>query len=284
MIVRLSVISAISLSLFVWIELTKPNPVVNLRLLTRRNFGFGTFSNFFLGFGLYGSGYLMAQYLAQSQRYNAQQIGTVLMWTGLPQLLIIPFVPKLMGKFDNRILVGTGLGVFALSCFMNLWLSRDYGADQLLIPNITRAIGMSLVLAPLSALAMAGMERENAGAASGLFNMMRNLGGAFGTAVLVTFFSKREQFHSAMINSNVSLMDPATQQRLAGLKQMFITQGADPVTAGEKVIATIGKVIRAKADLMGFADTFALLGVMLATGAISVAFLKRAAGSCAGAN
>ena len=284
LIVRLSIVAAIALTLFVWIELTTAKPVVNLRLLTRRNFGFGTFSNFFLGFGLYGSGYLLAQYLGQAQGYNAQQIGTVMMWTGLPQLVIIPLVPMLMKRFDNRILVGLGLSLFAASCFMNIGLLHDYAADQLLIPNITRAIGMSLVLTPLSALAMAGMERANAGSASGLFNMMRNLGGAFGTAMLVTFFSKREQFHSNIINAHVSLSDQATLNRIAMLKQSFISQGADAVTAGEKAVVAIGHVIRAQANLMGFADTFALLGLMLALGAISVAFLKKAAGSAAGAH
>jgi DHA2 family multidrug resistance protein len=276
-IVRLAIVAVIFIGLFIWIELHKPNPVVNLRLLARRNFGFGTFSNFFLGFGLYGSGFLLSLYLAQSQGYDAQQIGAVLMWTGLPQLVIIPFVPKLMQKFDARVLVGGGLVLFAVSCFMNLWLSRDYAADQLFIPNVIRALGMAFVLTPLSALAMAGMERANTASASGLFNMTRNLGGAFGTATLMTFFTKREQFHSAIINSHVSLGDPETATRIAQLKQHFMSLGmSDPVLAGQQAIIAIGKTIKAQATLMGFADTFALLGTMLVVAAASVAFLKKA--------
>ena len=277
LIVRLTIVAVIGLALFVWIELHKPNPVVNLRLLTRRNFGFGTFANFFLGFGLYGSGFLLSLYLAQSQGYDAQQIGEVLMWTGLPQLVIIPFVPKLMQKFDARVLVSGGLILFAVSCFMNLWLSHNYAADQLLIPNIVRAVGMAFVLTPLSALAMAGMERANTPAASGLFNMTRNLGGAFGTATLVTFFTQREQFHSSIINSHVSLTDPQTVNRIAQLKQHFMSMGmTDPVAAGHQAIIAIGKTIKAQATLMGFSDTFALLGAMLVIAAVSVAFLKKA--------
>src|SRR5262249_27421605 len=153
------------------------------------------------------------------------QIGAVVMWTGLPQLFLIPFVPKLQQKIDGRILVAGGLLLFAISCFMNLELSGDVGADQLFFPNIVRALGMSVVLAPLSGLAMAGVERENTGAASGLFNMMRNLGGAFGTAALLTFFTKREQYHSNVINAHVTLTDPATQTRLAQLKQFFLQHG-----------------------------------------------------------
>lgn len=285
LIVRLTIVAAISLALFIWIELTKPNPVVNLRLLLRRNFGFGTFSNFFLGFGLYGSGFLLSLYLAQAQHYDAQQIGEVLMWTGLPQLLIIPFVPVIMRKFDSRVLVSGGLVLFAISCFMNMWLSRDYAADQLLLPNIIRAVGFAFVLTPLSALAMAGMEHANAAAASGLFNMMRNLGGAFGTAMLVTFYTKREQFHSAVINTHVSLGDPETVSRLESLKQYFMSQGvSDPVAAGRQAIIAVARTVRAQAELMGFADTFALLGVMLVIAAVSVAFLKKANGGGAGAH
>jgi DHA2 family multidrug resistance protein len=190
-----------------------------------------------------------------------------------------------MRMVDGRVLVSGGLVLFAVSCFMNLWLSRDYAADQLLLPNIIRAVGFAFILTPLSALAMAGMERANAAAASGLFNMMRNLGGAFGTAMLVTFYTKREQFHSAIINSHVSLGDPETTARLAALKQYFMTHGlSDPVAAGRQAIITIGRTVRAQAELMGFADTFALLGVMLVIAAVSVAFLKKANGSGAGAH
>ncbi len=284
MIVRLTITAVIALSLFIWIELTKANPLVNLRLLTRRNFGFGTFSNFFLGFGLYGSGFLLSQYLAQAQGYNAQQIGEVLMWTGLPQLFIIPFIPKIMGKVDNRLLVATGLTVFAISCFMNLAITSDYAADQLFLPNVIRALGMSLVMTPLSALAMMGIAMSDVGSASGLFNMTRNLGGAFGTAVLVTFLTKREQFHSNIINSNVSLSDPETVSRLAGLTQHFMSLGADSATAAQQALVSIGHIIKGQAYLMGFADTFALLGVMLVLGAVSVVFLKKAGGSAAGAH
>ena len=125
------------------------------------------------------------------------------------------------------------------------------------------------------------MEPENTGAASGLFNMMRNLGGAFGTATLVTFFTHREQFHSNIINSNVSLGDPATVQRLANLRDYFLSHGiSDPALAASKATVAIGHAIKAQANLMGFGDTFGLLGVMLSLAVVSIAFLKK--GNAAG--
>ena len=101
-IVRLAVIAAVALTLFLLIELTSRKPLLNLRLLFRRNFGFGVLANFLLGIALYGSVYILPVYLSRIQGYNSEQIGMVLAWTGLPQLVLIPLVPRLMKRFDPR--------------------------------------------------------------------------------------------------------------------------------------------------------------------------------------
>jgi MFS transporter, DHA2 family, multidrug resistance protein len=170
-IVRLSVVAAVALALFLWIELTAAKPLLNLRLLARRNFGFGVLANFLLGVALYGSVFILPVYLSRIQGYNSEQIGMVLAWTGLPQLLLIPLVPRLMKRFDPRLVIGIGFAVFAASNFMNIYMTNDYGSDQLFWPNVVRAVGQALVFAPLSAVATASIETENAGSASGLFNM-----------------------------------------------------------------------------------------------------------------
>src|ERR1700733_8398523 len=114
-IVRLSVIAAIALTLFFWIELTSKKPRLNLRLLAHRNFGFGVLANFLMGVALYGSVFILPQYLARIQGYNSEQIGMVLAWTGLPQLVLIPMVPRLMKRFDARLIIGIGFALFAAS-------------------------------------------------------------------------------------------------------------------------------------------------------------------------
>jgi DHA2 family multidrug resistance protein len=284
-IVKLSLVSAVALGAFVVVELVSKQPLTQLRLLTRRNFGFGTLSNFLLGFALYGSSYLLPQYLAVGQGFDAQQSGEVMAWTGYPQLFIIPLVPLLMGWFDSRMLVGVGLAVFATSCFMNLHLDSYYSGPQLLIPDVTRAFGQALVLTPLSAIAMVGIKPEEAGAASGLFNMMRNLGGAIGTAAVETFFTKREQYHSFVINSHVSLLDPATQTRLASLQQYFMAHGIpDPAGAMHRAVIAVGDTIRAQATVMGYADSFGLLGAALVCAVVSVALLKKGGAAGGGAH
>jgi DHA2 family multidrug resistance protein len=284
-IVKLSLVAFCALGAFVVLEFSMAEPLVNFRLLGRRNFGLGTLGNFLLGFALYASAYLLPQYLAVTQGFDAEQSGEVMAWTGLPQLLVIPFVPLLMKRIDARLLVGTGLLVFAASCFMNLELDVNYAAPQLFWPDITRALGQALVMTPMSAIAMVGIAPAEAGAASGLFNMMRNLGGAIGTAAVETFFTKREQFHSAIITPNVSLLEPATRSRLAGLQQYFMSHGfPDPASAMHRAIIAVGATIRAQATIMGYADCFALLGVVLLVATLLVALLKKGAASGAGAH
>ncbi|OWV76239.1 disulfide bond formation protein DsbA [Rhizobium sp. R634] len=275
-ILRLAVVAAVSLTLFIVIELKTAHPLLNLRLLLRRNFGFGIVANFLLGIALYGSVFVLPIYLARIQGYNSEQIGMVLAWTGIPQLLLIPLVPRLMKRFDVRLLIVVGFALFAASNFMNVHMTGDYASDQLFWPNIVRAIGQALVFTPLSAIATSGIEQENAGTASSLFNMMRNLGGAVGIASLQTFLSKREQFHSNILTNSVSVFEEATRDRVARLTAYFMNHGvSDQALAGNKAVVAIALKIRRQANIMAFSDTFFLLGVALVVALLASLLLSR---------
>jgi MFS transporter, DHA2 family, multidrug resistance protein len=283
LIVRLAIIAAVSLSLFIWIELSVEKPLLRLRLLAQRNFGIGTIAAVFLGFALFGSVYLLPAYLGQVQHYNAEQIGSVLAWTGLPQLLLIPLVPKLMQRFDARYLAATGLLLFAYSSFMNIAMSLDYSGDQLFIPNIVRAIGQALTLAPLSAVTLGSVAPQDAPAASGISNMMRNLGGAIGTAVLATIVTKREQFHSNIIGQSVDLGREEVRNRIAQMTDYFLAHGvSDPAAAHQQAIIALGNVVKRQALVLGFSDTFAVIGVVLVLAAIAIISLRKATAGAAG--
>src|ERR1700761_6985143 len=276
-IVRLSIIAAVALTLFFWFELTSKKPLLNLRLLARRNFGFGVLANFLMGTALYGSVFILPQYLARIQGYNSEQIGMVLAWTGLPQLVLIPLVPRLMKRFDARLVIGVGFVLFAASNFMNIDMTPDYASDQLFWPNVVRAVGQALAFAPLSAVATAGIEMENAGSASALFNMMRNLGGAIGIAMLQTFLTKREQYHSNVLSQSVSLFEQATRARIEQLTQYFLNHGiTDPAIASHEAVVAIGRVVQKQAFILAFSDTFYLLGAALIVALVATMFLKKA--------
>jgi DHA2 family multidrug resistance protein len=276
-ILRLAVIALVSLSLFIWIELTTEQPLIRLRLLKSRNFGFGTIAVTMLGFALFGSVYILPAYLGQAQGYNAEQIGSVLAWTGLPQLVLIPLVPKLMQRFDARYIAFTGLMIFAYSCFMNTAMSPDYAGDQLWIPNIVRAIGQAMVLTPLTSVTTSETAPQDAAAASGISNMLRNLGGAIGTAVLATVVTKREQFHSNIIGQSVTPGREEVRDRIAHMTDYFLTHGvSDPATAHQQAIIALGNTVKHQALVMSFSDTFAVIGFVLAIAALAVVFTRKA--------
>lgn len=277
-IVRLSVVAAVSLTLFIVIELVRKNPLLNLRLLLRRNFGFSVLAVSMLGIALYGSVYILPVYLTRVQGYNAEQIGMVLAWTGLPQLVLIPLVPRLMQRIDPRLIIGAGFAIFAGSNFMNIEMTTDYAADQLLLPNIVRAIGQALVITPLAAIAAADIETDSAGSASALFNMTRNLGGAIGIALLQTFLTKREQFHSNIITQSVSLFDEATRSRIDSLTGYFMSHGfPDRAAAAHEAAIAIGHSVQRQAYVMAFSDTFYLLGTTLIVALVATLMLRKPA-------
>src|SRR5580704_417175 len=284
-ILRLAAVALVSLSLFVWIELTVEKPLIRLRLLKQRNFGLGTIASTLLGFALFGSVYILPAYLGQAQGYNAEQIGTVMAWTGLPQLVLIPLVPKLMQRFDTRYIAFTGLMIFAYSCFMNTAMSLDYSGDQLWIPNVVRAIGQAMVLTPLTSVTTGEIAPQDAAAASGISNMFRNLGGAIGTAVLATVITKREQFHSNIIGQSVTPGREEVRNRIAQMTDYFMRRGvSDPGEAHQKAVIALGNAVKHQALVMGFSDTFAVIGFVLVLAATAVAFTRKVKGSGAGAH
>jgi DHA2 family multidrug resistance protein len=275
-ILRLAAVALVSLSLFVWIELTIKKPLIRLRLLTQRNFGFGVIAMTMVGFALFGSVYILPAYLGQAQGYNAEQIGAVLAWTGLPQLILIPLVPKLMQRFDTRYIAFTGLMIFAYSCFMNTAMSPDYAGDQLWIPNIIRAIGQAMVLTPLTSVMTGGIAPQDAAAASGISNMLRNLGGAIGTALLATVITRREQFHSNIIGQSVTLGREEVRNRIAQMTNYFMGHGVpDAAAAHQQAIIALGKAVKHQALVMGFSDTFAVIGAVLVLAAVAVMFMRK---------
>jgi DHA2 family multidrug resistance protein len=284
-ILRLSIIAAVALSLFLWIEFTVKKPLLELRLLWRRNFGLATLATALLGMVLYGSVFVMSLYLSQLQGYNSEQIGEVLAWVGLPQLLLIPFLPTFTRRFDARLLIIVGFGLFAASNFLNIHLTDYSAGPQLLWPNVVRAFGQAITIAPLSAIAVAGIEREYAGSASSIFNMTRNLGGAIGIAMFQTFLTHREQYHSEFITSSVSLFDRATQHRLDDLTQYFKTHGvSDPAYAWQEAAVSIGRSIHQEASIMSYSDAFFLQGVILVLALSVIFFLRKAKATGGGAH
>jgi DHA2 family multidrug resistance protein len=275
-IVRLAVIAVLSLAAFIWVELKRTAPLLNLRLLARRNFGLGTCANFIFGFSMFGWIYLIPQYLSRMQGYSSQEIGGVMIWLGLPQLLLIPLLPKIMQRVDSRRLVIGGYILFIAGSLLATRLSDDFSGPQFLSSSLVRALAQVMTMAPLSAIAIAGIEHEQAGSASALFNAMRNMGGAVGIAVIQTFLTKREQFHSAILSSQVTLLDQSTRQRLDHLAARFLSSGiSDTAVAYRDAVVAVGRDIRHQAFLLGFSDSIIMQSAVLGLGLVAVLFVRK---------
>ena len=281
-ITRLAVMAVVSLGIFIYVELKRSAPLLHLRLLARRNFGLGTCANFVFGFSMFGWIYLVPQYLSRMQGYSSQQIGGVMVWLGLPQLLLIPFIPKVMQRVDTRVLVIVGFALFSGGSLLAMPLSDDFSGPEFLSSSLVRAVAQAMTMAPLMAIAIDGIESEYAGSASALFNAMRNMGGAVGIAIVQTFLTKREQFHSSVLSSQVTLLGESSRHRLETLAGYFQAHGvSDPALAFREAVVAVGRGIRHQAFLLGYSDTVVMQSAVLGLGLAAVLFLRKASMSAA---
>ena len=278
-----AILAAIFVPLFVIIELVREKPFVNLRLLGSRNLGFTSVVAFGLGLALYGTIFIIPLYLGEVQGYSPLQIGETLIWVGLPQFLIFPFLPMLMKRFDQRLLVCWGCVIFAASCFMNTVMSYNTAGNQLMIANIVRAFGQPFTIVPVTGLAVATLAPKDAASGSAIFNIFRNVGGSFGIAILSTLVTRREQFHDLRIGETITTYSPVTRARVGMLQQYFLHEGFGPVTALKQAYSTIKSLVRRDAFIMAFNDAFFVIGIGLLVAAVAIWFCKRPSGQAAAA-
>ena len=282
-ITRLAVVAVVSLGVFIYVELKRSAPLLHLQLLARRNFGLGTCANFVFGFSMFGWIYLVPQYLSRMQGYSAQQIGGVMVWLGLPQLLLIPFIPKVMQRVDAHWLVIFGFALFSGGSLLAMPLSNDFSGPEFLSSSLVRAVAQALTMAPLMAIAINGIESEYAGSASALFNAIRNMGGAVGIAIVQTFLTKREQFHSNVLSAQVTTLGESLRHRLENLAGYFQARGvSDPAMASRKAVVAVGRGIQHQAFLLGYSDTIVMQSAVLGLGLAAVLFLRKSSMSAAG--
>jgi DHA2 family multidrug resistance protein len=273
-IIGASITAGLGIVVFIIAELTGDRPFINLRLLASRSVGGSGLLLAVFGATAFGSLYLIPTYLALIPRYNAQQIGEVAMWAGLPQLVVLPLLPLLMRKVDLRLMVAAGLVLFAVSCFINVDLTHDTAAPQLILPQILRAFGQPLVTIPLTQLSIVGLSPRDTADASGLTNVLRNLGASIGTAMLSTTVQVREQFHFSVIADHLTQNDLRLHERLGTLTAVF---GGAGHTATMRGLSTIANQVRTEAYVLAYADSFWLLGVLIIASMAAVLLLKKPA-------
>lgn len=262
-ILGMSVVAGVALVLFVLTQLYGRRAFINLRLLRRYNFGVASVAMFIFGGATFGLVFLVPNYLSQLQGYNAGQIGISLIAYGLVQLLLAPLMPRLMGWSSPKIMVSSGFLIMALGCWLGAHLDSDSAANVIIPSTVVRGIGQPFIMVALSVLAVAGLEKREAGSASALFSMLRNLGGAVGTAGLTQVVAIRERFHSERINDSVTAFAPGVQERLGEAVHTWLP-------AQQQALQVLATTLRREAYLMAYSDAFylaclALLGCAVAT-------------------
>ncbi|WP_449219859.1 DHA2 family efflux MFS transporter permease subunit [Tistrella mobilis] len=258
---------------FFWRVLSHHNPIVDLKAFRDRNFATGCVFSFVIGVGLYGLVYVLPLYLARIRDLNAMQIGEVLFVTGLAQFCSAPIAGMLSRKMDVRVMLAIGFTMLAGSTWWMSHITADWQFDQLLWPQIMRGMSLMLCMLPVNQIALGTLPMEMLKNASGLYNLMRNLGGAVGLAGINTLMIDRNALHLERIADAASPNRPEVQAALDALGQRF-----DGAIAGDSSLAalkTLMNMIQAQAQVMTFGDVFLVLAGIFVAAAVITTTVRR---------
>jgi DHA2 family multidrug resistance protein len=275
----MAVISGVSALVFFARVLTAKAPIVDLSAFTNRNFALGSLFSFVLGIGLYGLTYLYPVYLGTIRGYDALMIGETMFVSGVAMFLTAPIAGRLSAKIDPRFVLMAGFLFFAIGSWQMTWVTADWDFYELLWPQIFRGIGMMLAIVPITNVAIGTLEPERVKNASGLFNLMRNLGGAVGLAALNTLLDDRIDLHIARLHEAVTWSRGAAVETLANMTARFQSFGTDAQTMAIKQLTAF---VHQQATVMAFADVFLILAIVYVVLAAAGIVMKRPAPVAAG--
>lgn len=265
---------------FFWRELTVRNPVVDLRAFTNANFALGCLYSFIIGVGLYGSVYVLPLFLASVRGYNSLEIGIIIMVTGLFQFISAPIAGALAKRLDPRVMLGIGLICFGLGLHLNSALTAEWSYWEMFLPQAVRGFSLMFLFIPVNALALGTLSPEMLKGGSGLYNLMRNLGGAIGLAAINTVLTTRYDLHILHLAENITAARPGVTQALDDLTQTLTPRlGSD---AAQAALKTLAGLAQREATVMSFADVLTLMSLVFAFGLLFLPLMRKV-GPSAGA-
>src|SRR5215813_3813142 len=273
-------ISAASAVVFFLRVFMAREPIVDLSAFANRNFALGSAFSFILGIGLYGLTYIYPLYLGQIRGYDALMIGETLFVSGLAMFLTAPIAGQLSSRTDPRFVLIAGFLFFALGTWQMTWVTRDWDFWELLWPQIFRGIGLMLAIVPITNVALGTLAPERVKNASGLFNLMRNMGGAVGLAALNTVLDDRMDLHITRLHEAVTWSRGAATETLANMTARFQNLSSD---APAMALKQLTQYVHQQAAVMAFADVFLMLTVVFVAIAVGGLAMKRPAPPPAGA-
>lgn len=271
-IVAVSLISALAGLTFIWRELTAKHPVVDLRAFSDSNFTVGCLYSFIIGIGLYGSVYVIPLYLGRVRGYSALEIGLTMMVTGAFQALSAPLAGNLARHVDLRYMLGAGLALFGGGLWLNSHLTSEWGYWEMFLPQAVRGLSLMFCFVPINAVALGHLPQDKVQNASGLYNLMRNLGGAIGLAAINTALTHRLDLHLLRLSETLTVARGAAVGMLDGLSAHLapmLGSGAD-----RAALKLLSQLARREAMTMAFGDVLLLMGAVFALGLLLLPLLQ----------
>ncbi len=273
-IVVTTAVSGAAMLIFIWRELATREPIVDLRVLKDRNFATGTFLTSAYGVVLYGITAMLPLFLQTLLGYPALQSGLAVSPRGIGSLISMFLVGRLVGLIDNRLLLAVGFGILAFSSWMFSHINLQIAMSNVTWPAIINGFATGFIFVPLTTLAMATLEKHEMGNATGVYNLMRNIGGSFGIAVVTTLLARGAQEHQQILAGHVTPENPILQQDLSILTHS-VTSGAGPVTSTLQAYGIIYSQVIRQATLLAYADNFRLMAVLALACAPLVIIFRR---------
>jgi DHA2 family multidrug resistance protein len=263
-ITSLTVISAVSLFAFVVWELRRDDPIVDLRLLANRNFAVGNLLMFVLGFGLLATTTLLPLFVQTLLGYTATDAGLVLSPGGLALMLMMPAVGAVSGKIDARLLIAAGFAGTAMALYAMTRFDAKIDYATIAWARVHQSLPLALLFIPINTVALAAMPMAKSNNASAIINMVRNLGGSVGIALVTTLIARREQYHQSVLVEHVSSLSRRYETVVHALQQAYLRHSGSAVDALHQAQAQVYVMVQRQAALLSFNDSFWVMAAILA--------------------
>ncbi|MGB6657374.1 MAG: DHA2 family efflux MFS transporter permease subunit [Methylovirgula sp.] len=269
-------IAALAGVAFLWRSLTFPRPIVDLAALRSLNFSLGCWFSFVTGIGIFSTVYLTPLFLAHVRGFDAWQTGIALLSTGIFGLLAVPFYAALSRRIDLRWLLMFGLACFGLGCWLYTPITHEWGWRELLLPQALRGLAQPFCVAPAVILTLGGLPPERLKLASGLFNLMRNLGGAIGIAVCGTILNDRTNLHFLRLAEHLNSSNTAMVDLLQRVSATFTAAfGGDAVHGHLAALEQLWQLTLREAQVQAYADAFLVIAACFALASIMVPLMRK---------
>jgi DHA2 family multidrug resistance protein len=283
LIVFLAVAGLVGLLFFVWRELTARFPAVDLRVLRHKSLAAGSIFSAVVGVGLYGSMFAVPIFAQNMLHFTAMQTGMLMLPSALASAAMMPVMGKLSNKVDPRVMIGVGSVITVIVMFMLSTLNSQTSSDNLFWPLMIRGIGSVFMFMPLSLATIGPLPKKDIPAATGFYNLTRQMGGSIGVAAITLILDQREAFHRGVLTERISLFDPAAVDRINQFTAMLVSKGSDVVTAHSQAMTLINQSVNTQSALLSFEDIFWVVGVLFVISLALLFFLGNGRGKEAAA-